>query len=707
MVDNQIIDNLTEFIKLLLSGELDEDRKKIMILQNLCKTVLNTLSPSMVVISLYDQENQFLTPFFMTDDIFDTEILRIEIDMFDTNNPYTELFTTSNATWMKVTDLSDEFKLKETLKDAGISEIILTPILYENNRTIGVLNTFLTPETVRLNVENYFEVINDVTQIASVIITSWVEEYNSQLKQKQTDLIVEMSNLTLETTEIQVILNSVLPKVEKRTGIEGIGVFIKDVNQFSLVQHIGLNDNIEEYYSSPDLDISNLIYYNAANEINEVDFELFAKQYGVVLPIGSTNLMLGFLLVLSSSLDKLSESNIHFLRIVANQLFLTLQRKRLLDDIRQITQTSEFSSFPIILVNNRNEIIYLNKQAEKTFNISHEESIGAKLEYSLELDAERADEVRQKTREVITNIAKDSIKLDIEVLQAGKKDTRTFFVQLSPTINNLTGEYCVVLSLVDISEATKLQSIAEEYSNRSRMYLNVLTHDIYNILFGISGYYELLKDSLPEEESSIIERVRVLVRRGTSIVQDIRLLSNVLDITTGSELHFIPLRMTLTNVMEKIEEEYYDKEVNVNIEIPSYVKVIGGAFLHDMFLYVISSLIQKTDKREVKLEVIGKEITTEEEDYFEIEFIDREGTPSQLKEEIHRALDLSPFDETVRRHLGFMIVNEIAKKYNYHVTMKDIDPSDWEKGAAIKILMPISVEMEKEEIDEGESIKDV
>ena len=56
------------------------------------------------------------------------------------------------------------------------------------------------------------------------------------------------------------------------------------------------------------------------------------------------------------------------------------------------------------------------------------------------------------------------------------------------------------------------------------MYLNVLTHDIYNILFGISGYYELLKDSIPKEENNVLERVNTLVKRGTAIVQDIRFL---------------------------------------------------------------------------------------------------------------------------------------------------------------------------------------
>ncbi|MHA2357350.1 MAG: PAS domain-containing protein, partial [Candidatus Heimdallarchaeaceae archaeon] len=511
------------------------------------------------------------------------------------------------------------------------------------------------------------------------------------------ELIVEMSNLTLETTEIQLILNSILPKVKKRTGIEGIGVFIKDLDQFSLIQQIGLDEEIENYYTSSELDVSNLHYYNTSNIIDDVDFALYSKQYGVILPIGSTNLMLGFVLIIATSAEKLSETNIHFLRIVANQLFLTLQRKRLLDDIQQITQTSEFSAFPIMLVNNRFEIIYLNKQAEKTFDISHDETIGLKLSYSLGLDSDRTQEIQKKIREVITHIAKDSMKLDIEAFLAGKKDTRTFFIQMSPTINNLTGEYCVVLSLVDISEATRLQSIAEEYSNRSRMYLNVLTHDIYNILFGISGYYELLKGNVKEGDEEIIERVNFLVRRGTSIVQDIRTLSNVMDITSGAELNFIPLRMTLTTVVEKIKEEFYDKEIQVEIDIPSVVKVIGGAFLYDIFLYVMLSLIQKSVNPEINVKITGKEFTVDEENFFEIVFVDKEGTPPQLKEEIHRAFDLSPFDEALRKHLGFMIVNEIAKKYSYNVSIEDIDEKDWTKGTAVKITMPISVEIDKEE----------
>ncbi len=699
MDENQVqtIENLSEFLKLFRRGELRENKSKSIILQDLCSIIKNTLNPSIVTLSLYNLETELLTSLCTTDEQIDERLTQFEVDTFDEENPYTESFISKKPIWVEVENLVDDFDLKKVLVEQRINEIIISPLLYKNNLAMGALIIYIFPDTKIYNEEKYVDVVNEISHLITDVISSWYEEYSSQLKQQQTELIVEMSNLTLETTEIQIILNSILPKVKNRTGIEGIGVFIKDVESFDLIHQIGLSDEIKEYYSSSDLEISSLPYYNTSNLIEEKEFSLYPELYGVILPIGSTNLMMGFLLILATSQEELSESNIHFLRIVANQLFLTLQRKRLLDDIQQITQTSEFSSFPIILVNDNFEIIYLNKQAEKTFNLNHYESIGLKLDRALKIESEKAKQIWQKIRDVIANIAKNEMKIDIEVYQAGNLDTRTFFVQLSPTINNLTGEYCVVLSLVDITETTKLQSIAEEYSNRSRMYLNILTHDVYNILFGISGYYELLSDSIQPEHNIIVERVSKLVKRGTGIVQDIRLLSNVLDISSGSEINFIPLKMTIMRVLDKLRREFSEIGIRIDITIPNNIKVIGGAFFYEMLLYIMTSLIQLATSPEVYFEVLGEELLINEEPFIEVKIIDKRGTPPEIKDEIHRALELSPFDETVRKHLGFMIVNEIAKKYNYTIIMEDIDQDDWKKGSVTKITMPIALDNEKKE----------
>ncbi|MHA1346527.1 MAG: hypothetical protein ACTSVO_02765 [Candidatus Heimdallarchaeaceae archaeon] len=688
--------NLFEFLKLLQRGEFKEVKVVLEIIQNLTRIIEKTLNPSFVLINFYDQETQLLIPFSVSSADVKKEELEFEMDVFESDNPYSDIFTSSKPIWIQVDAISDKFELKEILIEKGIKEAIITPLIYDNTTIIGTLTTFLFPDTKKYNEENYFEIINGVSYTLSSLISSWVEEYSSFLKQQQTELIVEMSNLTLETTEVKIILNNILPKVKKRTDIESMGVFIKDIDHFALIQHIGLNEDIISYYSKPNFEVSNLPYFNTAKKIEGVEFSNSHEHFGVILPIGSTNIMLGFLLVLSHSQENLSEANIHFLRILANQLFLTLQRKRLLDDIQQITQTSEYSSFPILLVNNKNEILYLNKQAEKTFNLNHDETIGLKLDYSLKLQEEKASLIRDKISDVITNIAKGTMKLDIEVAQLGQLDTRTFFVQLSPTINNLTGEYCVALSLVDISEATKLQSIAEEYSNRSRMYLNVLTHDIYNILFGISGYYELLDEKDSPEENQVIQRVSTLVKRGTAIVQDIRLLSSVMDISKSAERMFVPLKMTIERVITKIKEEFEDKEIDVSNVLPTELRVIAGVFLYELFLYTLTSLIQKSTNTEVKIEISGEQCYIEDEPFVKVKIIDREGTPPEIKEEIQRALSLSPFDENVRKHLGFMIVNEIAKKYNYSVKMIEINEKDWKKGSIFEITMPILIESEQD-----------
>lgn len=694
MDEDLVTESLVEFLKLLANGDLLDSRVKISMIQRASLAIKNALDPVLILVSYYDHENQFLYPLCIEEEQIAKSNLEIEMDAFDPENPYTEVFAQSDIAWFPIDAIAEGNNYKVFLKSQNISDFIVCP-MYLGDITIGAISVFLHPETVKHNQERYLSLIKEISLLITDMLSFWYGQYSSGLKLHQTDLIVEMSTLTLETTEIQLILDRILPKIKSKTEIEGLGVFIKDIAEVSLIQDIGLSDQVREYFKSPQLVISSLPYYNTPNKIEEINFPQFEEQYGVILPIGSTNLMLGFLVVISESIEKLSESNIHFLRIMVNQLFLTLQRKRLLDDIQQITQTSEFSSFPVMLVNNRFEIIYLNKQAEKTFSFDHDESIGLKLDYLLGLDSDKAKEMLRKTRDVMANIAKDTMKLEIEILQLGKRDSRTFFVQLSPTINNLTGEYCVVLSLVDISEATKLQSIAEEYSNRSKMYLNVLTHDIYNILFGISGYYELLTDSIPPEENAILERVNTLVRRGTGIVQDIRLLSNVLDFSSGAEVHFVPLKMTILRLLEKVKEEHNEKEFNIDVNLPSVIKILGGVFLYDMFHYVLKSLILKTESREINIDISGREIIEDDQEFFEIMILDKEGIEPELNDEIQRVIEESPFDETLRKHLGFLIVNEIAKKYDYSLFIEDIDKGDWTKGLAIKIKMQKSVENEK------------
>jgi signal transduction histidine kinase len=684
--------NLVEFLYQLRNRKIKDSSKKEQILRQICNIIPNKLGDVQVTIGFYDKNSTHFHIFVATDEnIRET----FEIDTFDTSDLIASLQMATVPLWSRVENLPERYKCKKIFLEKGLQELYMAPIRYKVQTVIGGLCVILSPTISKLGTEQIVHFISETSNLVSLIITSWVDQYDYQLKQEQTELIVEMSNLTLETTEIQIILNIIIPKIQKITGIKQYGVFIKEINQFKIVNKVGLSEETIEFISQPSLEISKLPYYNTVEKLIEEETADHHPEYRIILPIGSTNLMLGFLLIISDTQDVLSNTNVNFLRIAANQLFLTLQRKRLLDDIQVITQTAEFSSFPLILVDNRFDVIYLNMQSEKTFNISHGETIGENIEYALKLDADRKILLRQKINEVLTNISKISFQIDLDIFEAGKMDTRTFLVQLSPTINNLTGEYCVAMSLVDISEATKFQTIANEYNSITRMYLNVLTHDIYNIFFGISGYYELLRDTISPEQQETIKRTEHLVKRGTAIVQDIRLLSNVLESYSEKKLISVPLKMAITTVINKIQEENSEKEIMFNTDVSNEIKVLGGAYLSSLFLCAITTLLRKSKKREIEIEIKG---TTKEIDsniFYEISIFDEEGTAPSIREEGKRAFN-RVFDEYVRKYLEIMIVYEIAKKYDYVISFKDVDETDWTKGTHIIITMPVAIETEKE-----------
>ena len=86
--------------------------------------------------------------------------------------------------------------------------------MYFGEITIGAMSIFLYPDTIKYNQEKYLELIEEISQLITEMLAFWYNQYSSDQKLHQTDLIVEMSNLTLETTEIQLILNRILPKIK-------------------------------------------------------------------------------------------------------------------------------------------------------------------------------------------------------------------------------------------------------------------------------------------------------------------------------------------------------------------------------------------------------------------------------------------------------------------------------------------------------------
>ncbi|MHA1516244.1 MAG: hypothetical protein ACTSPF_11975, partial [Candidatus Heimdallarchaeaceae archaeon] len=241
MDEDLVTESLVEFLKLLANGDLLDSRIKISMIQRASRVIKNALDPVLILVSYYDHENQFLYPLCIEEEQIAKSNLEIEMDAFDPENPYTEVFAQSDIAWFPTDAIAEGNNYKVFLKSQNISDFIVCP-MYLGDITIGAISVFLHPDTVKHNQERYLSVIKEISLLITDMLSFWYGQYSSGLKLHQTDLIVEMSTLTLETTEIQLILDRILPKIKSKTEIEGLGVFIKDIAEVSLIQDIGLSD---------------------------------------------------------------------------------------------------------------------------------------------------------------------------------------------------------------------------------------------------------------------------------------------------------------------------------------------------------------------------------------------------------------------------------------------------------------------------------
>ena len=138
MDDRQNRTNLFEFLKLLQRGEFKEIQAVRKIIQNLTNIIDKTLKPSIVLISIYDRDTEFLIPFSISNPELKKEEFEIELETFESNNPFADIFTTSTPIWIQMESVSDKFELKKKFMDMGINEIITKPLLHNNlNRRPG------------------------------------------------------------------------------------------------------------------------------------------------------------------------------------------------------------------------------------------------------------------------------------------------------------------------------------------------------------------------------------------------------------------------------------------------------------------------------------------------------------------------------------------------------------------------------------------
>ena len=642
------------------------------------------IKPSITLISFFTSEdNQHVDAFFCSEGeekIHDYDVYLSE-ELFSTSM-YKELMFAGGIKYGKVFNLPFSERITNELIGNGYSDVIIFAVKLEEE-IVGFVSVLFSNTENENKLEFFFSYIEYVSSLISSIVSSWYKLYLMEKEKNKSNVIIELSELALETTNIPIILKSLFKRIFELDNFYSLGLFRIKKSRFELYQGINISEQLADYFSEQDLKIEKLPYYNHQNLLDET-LATAKNQYCLVIPVKSANIFLGFLLIVTQPGTKISPDVESFLRIITNQLFLILQRRLLLDDIQAITQMSELSFFPVFILDKSTRIIYVNYQFERIFKLKHTHIIGNKIDNVLLFNADEVEKVENAINSVLKTLKKESIKLSIKVEDSGQMRDYTYFANLSPTINNLTGEYCVVFSLLDVTESEKLRALADEYNIRSQMYLNVLTHDIFNIFFAIEGYYEIVKGEISKEQKQVLNKVSDLVERGTETVQHIRLLSNVLNTTVVEKKSLLPLRTILETIEEKVKRVCRTKNIVIENAIPTSVKIRGTYFVIEFFEYIVTNLIKSTSAEQV---VVSYSHSYDEDIKKTVLSINVKGEIDQkIIDSMKDVIISSDLEYGVRKQLWLQVVKEIAKRNEFEMSVDSLNINDTPLGVSFKVL---------------------
>jgi PAS domain S-box-containing protein len=218
---------------------------------------------------------------------------------------------------------------------------------------------------------------------------------------------------------------------------------------------------------------------------------------------------------------------------------------------------------------------------------------------------------------------------------------------------------------------------ADEEKEKSRkeaeFYSDVLGHDVGNINQVISGYLYLLKNAKDEEtRKKNVKGIKKSIEKSKRLAESIKTLKIIKD----TKIEKFDLNKSIERSIKEIKE-YFDREIEVNLNIDKKYYVNANDFLDKVFFNIFENSVEYTFHDPVIIDV-----KTEEKDGFcSVHIHDNGlGISKEKREDILENLETL----SKRTGIGFYLTKKILERFNGKFEIKDV-----KKGTGIVISIPV------------------
>jgi len=253
------------------------------------------------------------------------------------------------------------------------------------------------------------------------------------------------------------------------------------------------------------------------------------------------------------------------------------------------------------------------------------------------------------------------------------------------------------MATITVENSTILKN-TDRTKGEVRMYLDLLTHDIGNLVNPVNAYLEMVMatTTLTPVQHKYVSSALEASRNMTHLIRNVRRSAQLLELDRP-ELVPVSLSRALRQSTADSRNAFLGKNVDIRLNLPGQdIWVVADDFLDEVLYNVFTNSIKYDEHDEVVIDVETKMVEFENRDYAEIRVIDRGvGIPNDMKDKIfsreYRNLvkqDRAPHSKPKGAGMGLSIVKSLLDRYGGRIWVENRVHDDFTRGSMFIILLP-------------------
>lgn len=248
-------------------------------------------------------------------------------------------------------------------------------------------------------------------------------------------------------------------------------------------------------------------------------------------------------------------------------------------------------------------------------------------------------------------------------------------------------------------ENSRMFAETNEARKQAKMYLDLVTHDIGNLVNPVAAYIELVLGTthLTPVQSKYLSSALEATRSMSHLIRNVRRSSQMLEAT---QVEIVPkdLKRSINQVASDVRNVFLSRKVTIRMNMPEEdVWVMADDLLDEIFYNLLSNSIKYDEHEEVVIDVIVDVIRFENQDYARVRIADRGiGIPDDLKNRVfqkgfrdmHRQ-ERPSLHKVKGAGMGLYLVKSLVDRYRGRVWVENRVYADHTMGSVFIVLLPV------------------